>query len=189
MSPQALNTTLWAVWFAYWVLMGLKVKRDAQKEPVVGRLAYLSLLLLGFSLLFSSLLADSALGQPLPLPPGPATGVLGDVLTALGLGYACWARVHLGAYWSGRITIKEGHRLIRTGPYRWTRHPIYSGLLLAALGSAVTLWQWRGLVGLALITAAMLTKLRREESVLVRQFGEEYERYRREVKALVPFVH
>ena len=64
-----------------------------------------------------------------------------------GIGLALWARVHLGQYWSARITLKEDHQLIRTGPYARLRHPIYTGLDLAAIGSAVVIDHWRCAAG------------------------------------------
>jgi protein-S-isoprenylcysteine O-methyltransferase Ste14 len=56
---------------------------------------------------------------------------------AIGLGFAVWARVHLGKYWSGNVTIKVEHKLIRTGPYRWVRNPIYTGIIIAVIGSTI----------------------------------------------------
>ncbi|MBV9755552.1 MAG: isoprenylcysteine carboxylmethyltransferase family protein, partial [Alphaproteobacteria bacterium] len=90
--------------------------------------------------------------------------------------------------WSAEATIKQGHELVRTGPYRWTRHPIYSGILLAFLGSAVALGEWRGLVALALITASFLHKLGIEERLMATRFPDAYARFRAEVPALVPFI-
>ena len=64
------------------------------------------------------------------VPAGNLLPVLGAIMIAAGLGFAVWARAHLGRNWSGIVTVKEGHALVRTGPYRAVRHPIYTGLLL-----------------------------------------------------------
>jgi Isoprenylcysteine carboxyl methyltransferase (ICMT) family len=63
----------------------------------------------------------------------------GTAITILGLLFSVWARIHLGQYWSGIITLKEGHKLIRSGPYRFVRHPIYTGFITAMTGSAISM--------------------------------------------------
>jgi protein-S-isoprenylcysteine O-methyltransferase Ste14 len=105
-----------------------------------------------------------------------------------GLGLAVWARRHLGAYWSGYLVIREGHALIRNGPYTIVRHPIYAGIRLGVLGTAVAIGEWRALLAVALVLAAHVRKIVLEEDWLLQQFGEEYARYRREVRAIIPFV-
>ncbi|HEY7116130.1 MAG TPA: isoprenylcysteine carboxylmethyltransferase family protein [Tepidisphaeraceae bacterium] len=115
--------------------------------------------------------------------------LVGVAMTLAGHSLAVWARVHLGRYWSGMITLKEDHELIRTGPYRWARHPIYSGFLLAVLGSAIAAGTGDAFIGFGLILIALLIKMRREEALMTREFGEQYQRFRREVAALVPFVY
>lgn len=112
----------------------------------------------------------------------------GSAITASGLLFSVWARVHLGRNWSGIITLKEGHRLIRTGPYRLVRHPVYTGLLVAVIGSAMAVGTWDALIGVAIILLALLLKLRREETLLTSEFGEEYVTFKRETPGLVPFI-
>lgn len=87
------------------------------------------------------------------------------------------------------MTLKQDHTLTRSGHYRFVRHPIYTGLLLAIFGSGViALGQWRGVVSLTLATAAFLRKIRIEEQFLREQFGDADNRYRQEVPALIPGV-
>jgi protein-S-isoprenylcysteine O-methyltransferase Ste14 len=94
----------------------------------------------------------------------------------------------LGKNWSGTVTIKEGHELIMSGPYAVVRHPIYTGLLLAFLGSALARGDWRAVLAFALAAAALWRKLRFEERWMRAQFGDAYAAYARRVSALVPFV-
>ena len=94
-----------------------------------------------------------------------------------------------GGNWSGTVTVKEDHELIRTGPYGIVRHPIYTGLLFAILGSTVAFGEWRGLLAFGLLTIAFLFKLRREERFMSESFPNDYARYRVEVPALIPFIH
>ena len=107
-------------------------------------------------------------------------------LTWVGIALALWARWHLGQYWSARVTLKEGHQLIRTGPYAYFRHPIYSGLILAAIGAALAIDRWRCVVGVALTVAAYCIKARKEESMLTAQFGEAFAENCRHTGFLLP---
>jgi len=122
------------------------------------------------------------------LPRTAATAAAGLAILALGTGFACWARATLGRNWSAIVTLKEGHRLIRTGPYALARHPIYTGLIASVLGTAVTYGRVQHFVGFVLFAAAYWRKSRLEERWLATEFGAEYAAYRREVRALVPFV-
>jgi protein-S-isoprenylcysteine O-methyltransferase Ste14 len=125
--------------------------------------------------------ADSGLWTQPPLAAG--TGL---AFTVAGLCFAVWARIHLGKYWSGRITLKENHRVIQTGPYAWVRHPIYSGLILALFGTAITLGTISAFAGFAFMLISFVRKLKIEETWLRSQFGAEYEAYQNRVKALIP---
>jgi protein-S-isoprenylcysteine O-methyltransferase Ste14 len=109
-------------------------------------------------------------------------------MLALGLGFAVWARVHLGRNWSNTVTLKRDHDLVRGGPYRLARHPIYTGALVAVLGTAIARGEWRGLLASAIVFAALWRKLGIEEKLLEEVFGDKYRSYRREVRALIPFV-
>jgi protein-S-isoprenylcysteine O-methyltransferase Ste14 len=109
------------------------------------------------------------------------------IITAAGMLFTVWARIHIGRNWSGVVTIKEGHELIDTGPYALVRHPIYTGLLVAIFGSALARGEWRGVLAVLIAWAALWRKLRLEERWMIERFGEQYEAYRRRVPALIPF--
>jgi protein-S-isoprenylcysteine O-methyltransferase Ste14 len=101
---------------------------------------------------------------------------------------AVWARVFLGANWSATVTIKQDHEIIRNGPYALVRHPIYSGFLLGMLGTAIAIGEVRGLIAWGLAFLGWWLKLQTEERFLLEQFGTQYLKYRKETKALIPFV-
>jgi len=126
------------------------------------------------------------LGRVLPMSAGIMTA--GVLVEAMGLFLAIWARRRLGRNWSGEISIKVEHELIRSGPYRWMRHPIYTGLLTMYVGCALVTGLWLAVVGLAVMAFAYRRKIRLEEANLQVVFGAEYEAYRRESWALVPGV-
>jgi protein-S-isoprenylcysteine O-methyltransferase Ste14 len=113
---------------------------------------------------------------------------VGAAITVAGILFAVWARRHIGANWSRFVTIKQDHELITTGPYALVRHPIYTGLLTAFLGTAIATTQLRGLIAFALIAISLLYKLRLEEQWMRAQFGDTYADYSRRVAALVPFI-
>ena len=112
----------------------------------------------------------------------------GNVICVAGLFVTLWARWTLAGNWSSDVTFKEGHELIETGPYRFVRHPIYTGLLIMCVGTAIEIGMLRGILGLALMTLGFWIKLKQEERLLMRHFPEEYPAYSKRVKALVPYV-
>jgi protein-S-isoprenylcysteine O-methyltransferase Ste14 len=120
------------------------------------------------------------------LPGSPVFDVVGVTLTAVGVGFAIWARFYLGQNWSGAVTIKVDHQLIRSGPYAWVRHPIYTGFLLAIIGTAVTRRELRGLIAIVLLGLAFWIKIQMEEVFMRKTFGPEYEEYSAATGALIP---
>jgi hypothetical protein len=123
-----------------------------------------------------------------PILTGAAPGIMtaGLAVEAVGLFLAIRARRHLGRNWSGEITIKEDHQLIRTGPYGVLRHPIYAGLLAMYAGTALVTGERLALIGLAMAAFAYWRKIQLEEANLNVAFGADYQAYRRETWALVP---
>jgi len=176
---------LWLSWVVYWVLAARGVKPVSRRESPASRLAYLTPLVIGALIMALASVRSSWLGARF-LPPAMMIYGSGIAVMLAGLVVTVWARRHLGTNWSGTITIKRGHDLVRTGPYRFVRHPIYSGVILAIIGTAVALGEWLGFVGAALIVGSFLVKLWLEERILAEVFGDDHVRYRAEVPALVP---
>jgi protein-S-isoprenylcysteine O-methyltransferase Ste14 len=112
---------------------------------------------------------------------------LGLILFALGLGFAIWARMHIGRNWGTPMIQKDEPELVTSGPYHLVRHPIYSGILVASVGTAVSLsWWW--LIAVALAGIYFLYGASVEERYLTEQFPEDYPVYKRSTKMLVPFI-
>jgi protein-S-isoprenylcysteine O-methyltransferase Ste14 len=172
----------------YWIIAANNAKPTQRAESIRSRLTHIVPLTIGGLLMG---LPHTLLGllDARLVPPSPAWLWCSAALVAIGLGYSAVARARLGGNWSSMVTLKVDHELIRNGPYRSVRHQIYSGLLLALFGTSLMLGTERALLGMALMTAAIIRKLIIEERFLSAQFGESYARYRTEVPALIPFVY
>lgn len=177
----------WIATAVVWLLGAFTSKRTLIRQGGSYRWLELVALVLSFSLLFNHRFSFGLLGAPF-LPRLPALPWIGLAIDAVGCGFAIWARFYIGRNWSSDITLKEDHELKRSGPYAIVRHPIYAGLALAILGTAIGIGEIRGLAAVPLAVAAWRHKANQEERLMLRQFGGAYESYRREVKGLIPFV-
>jgi protein-S-isoprenylcysteine O-methyltransferase Ste14 len=178
----------WAVWVMYWLVSAANVKATVRLEPLSSRAAHFLPMVLALVLLASRPHSDIRFLFERFVPSSAVVDWIGCCLVVLGLSFSVWARIYLGRNWSGRVTVKENHELIRTGPYTFVRHPIYTGLLLAILGTALAVGEWRGLLALLLMTISYWRKLQIEERMMRETFGEEYGRYSEHTCALVPFL-
>ena len=175
----------WIVFGLVWVIGARTSKRTARREPLRNGIAHASLTALVALLLFWPELFGPLNTRFVPDTEGVELG--GLVLTCIGVGFAIWARLSLGRNWSGTVTtIKEDHTLIREGPYRLVRHPIYFGILLAMAGTAIGYGKVAGLIALPIAVLAFWTKSRTEERFMLAQFGPQYSAYQHEVKAFIP---
>ena len=138
MTTTALLGTIpvfWITFLVYWIAQARSVKPAAEKQSRSSSLAYrLPLMLCGILLWFP--FARFRLGLALT-PQTELTAVIGVAVCALGLLVAIWARRTLADNWSSFVTFKQGHELVQTGPYRYVRHPIYTGMLTMCLGTAL----------------------------------------------------
>jgi protein-S-isoprenylcysteine O-methyltransferase Ste14 len=191
MREQLLNLgipALWVAWGLYWWASALDVKHNQRRENVASRLGHIVPLVIAAVLLTPDRLPLGPfqfLAQR--MFPGSIALYLGSVvLTAAGLLFTVWARIHLGRNWSGTVTVKQDHELVDNGPYRYVRHPIYTGLLVAFVGSALARNEWRGVLAVLIVFVALWRKLRLEERWMIETFGAAYLRYRQRVAALIP---
>jgi len=122
------------------------------------------------------------------IPDSDAAGVAGIALTLLGLSFSAWARIHLGKYWSSMVMIKEGHQLIKTGPYQYVRNPMYTGMLCAFFGAVIAIGLALAFLVFGIAALSVWVKITAEEEILKETFGEEYAQYKREVKRIIPFI-
>jgi len=186
------HLTMWQIelipWYLFvivWIVAGLWVKSTKAAEPLSSRLAYGSLMAVGFYLLFSRRPAVGLLGARF-ITNAHWISVAAIVLTFAGVGLSIWARLILGENWSAKVTRKVDHELIRSGPYAFVRHPIYSGLLLATIGTAIFVGEYRGLIAVPLVLLSESIKARREEQFMIEEFGQTYQEYREQTWFIVP---
>ena len=179
----AIVAWLWNVLLIVWLVMLFGRKSTQQSETPWERVQHVVPVLVAFWLLFES--SWSVLNLR-PLPETPAVLWVGVLLTALGVGISVWARLSLGTNWSGMVTLKKGHELVRKGLYRWIRHPIYTGILLGFVGTALIKGHVRGWVGLAILWTSFYFKARREERFLRQEFGEGFEEHARQTGMFLP---
>ncbi len=177
----------WLAWALYWAVSAARNKTTERRESLGSRLSHVVPLVVGGVLIGGRSVPWGWLAQRL-WPPSPLPYCVGLALVLAGLAFAVWARVHLGSNWSGTVTVKEGHELIRSGPYAYVRHPIYTGLLAAVLGTALASATVRAAIGFVIIAASLVRKLRTEEAFMRDTFPGEYPRYCDEVPALIPFT-
>lgn len=178
---------LWLAWAACWIMAASRVKPTRWREPFASRACHLIPTLFCWALLVVPRAFPPALTTRFR-PPGRLSPLVGTLLVVAGLALTGWARWHIGRNWSGIITLKQDHTLIRTGPYRSVRHPIYSGLLLALIGTALAIGEWRGVLAVAAALVAFLWKIRVEEAYMLRTFPE-YDAYRRHSASLIPLLY
>ncbi|MGD0964331.1 MAG: isoprenylcysteine carboxylmethyltransferase family protein [Candidatus Acidiferrales bacterium] len=176
---------LWLALLAYWLIGALRIKPAKQIEAPASRFSRMTLTILVFAFLLSPRGRFGWLGERF-IPRSELAAVSGAIATAMGVGLAAWARYALGSNWSAAITLKESHELIRGGPYARIRHPIYSGVLLGLLGTALAMGEWRALVAVAVMFASYLAKAHREDSVLACEFGAAFQEHLRRTGTFLP---
>jgi protein-S-isoprenylcysteine O-methyltransferase Ste14 len=176
---------LWAVWLigAFGAKRTISSRAWWQRADVRFTIAVILLVLLSRSIGRSLLRDIGSFG----IAANPLAAGIGLALCAAGIAFAIWARIVIGSNWGMPMTLKEGHELVTTGPYRYVRHPIYAGLLLAMLGSAlvINLW-WLAIFFLAALNFVYAAK--KEEKLMSREFPNTYPAYIKRTKMLIPFL-
>jgi protein-S-isoprenylcysteine O-methyltransferase Ste14 len=178
----------WLIFLTYWFVSAIGVKKNIRRRSWRWKTG-VRILLIAVILAAARLPATKEFleGGPSPATIHSVEGIAGLIVCMTGFAVCVWARRHLGKNWGMPMSFKEGHELVTTGPYRYVRHPIYGGILLAFLGTALIngpLW----MVVFAALAIYYGYSARTEENLMRRQFPEQYKRYKQRTKAIVPFV-
>ena len=186
-DPENACYAIWTAWALSWVLAAGWSSRAKSRASTAEQLPYRLLTIAGFILLFG--VRTRTHNGPLRLWMLPSgAGWAMAALCAVGFAFAWWARIHLGPLWSAFVTRKADHRIVDTGPYGIVRHPIYTGLILAAVALAIVKGTLISVAGALLVALGFWIKARLEEGFLREQLGTEtYDSYCRRVPMLVPF--
>jgi protein-S-isoprenylcysteine O-methyltransferase Ste14 len=176
---------IWLGWFVYWMISARGVKPVQRRESAASRAGHILPLVVAVALLASPKLPVPWLVTQI-FPQSVGLALTGALITVVGLSLTVWARRTLGTNWSGTVTVKKEHELITAGPYRAVRHPIYSGLLLGFVGSALAWGQVRALLALAIAVFALWRKWRMEERFMGETFGSAYADYAARTPAVIP---
>ena len=187
MVYRVLFPPLWLAFIAFWIVMARGGKTVAEREDLFSRWSHYGPLAVAVYLFVAPDVLVPVLNARFA-PESLALVQFGAALTFIGVAFAVWARLRLAGNWSSDVTLKRDHELIVDGPYRWVRHPIYTGVLVALIGTGLAIGEWRAPVAVVLAGVAWWRKLTIEEVVMRRQFGDAYVRYAERTRALIPFV-
>ena len=187
MTPLSLIRLAWILWLISWFAAAAWSERTVRRPAVRREVLYRVLTVTGAMLMFG--FNPGGVGADTPLwPVAPAIAWLLAGLVVCGFLFMWWARIHLGQLWSSSVTRKEHHHVVDTGPYAVVSHPIYTGLLVAIVGTMLIRVTIITLIGSAVIAAGIYVKARLEEEFLRQQLGDSYADYARRVPMLVPFL-
>ena len=165
---------MWGVFGLYWLISAARHRAVKKTERWFAQLSHILPMALAFALAFQPHTSVGPLGLRL-VPESASKDVVGLLLTAVGIALAIWARVHLGMNWSASVTIRSEHELIGSGPYRYVRHPIYTGIIIGLAGTALIVGEARALLGLAIAVVSFYFKAHKEETWLTREFGTQFD--------------
>lgn len=174
----------WLAWLLYWLAMAIRTKRTIERGGLVGYRVVAIVLVIGLA----------GVGRVVDVSPQShlwhtslALGIVSDLIVVAGAAFTVWARVALGRNWSAEVTFKQDHELIESGPYALVRHPIYTGLIVMALGTAIDYGRAIGFALFVGLCGALWWKARQEERIMTSHFPDAYADYRARVHAIVPF--
>jgi protein-S-isoprenylcysteine O-methyltransferase Ste14 len=175
----------WIAWVLYWLIMSVRTKHTVERGDFIGYRVVMIVVIAG-CVAVGALLHISTHSRLWHTTL--ALGVVTDCIVVAGVAFTVWARITLGRNWSVEPTFKQDHELIESGPYALVRHPIYTGLLLMALGTVINIGRTFGVAVYVGLCAALWWKSRQEERLMSRHFPEAYGEYKARVRAIVPFV-
>jgi len=192
-TPDRIILASWAVFLLVWLGLSFFVKRDvrggrtARAYQVRELVLVVVIVVLAWSYRHHQSGPHLASNRLLLFVPTLRVLWIGAALTAIGIAVAIWARLYIGRNWSPRPAKKEAHELVTGGPYAVVRHPIYTGIIIAALGTALT-GAIVGLIVLAFAAALFLSRVRTEEQIMLELFPDAYPSYQSRTKRLIPFI-
>lgn len=178
---------IWAIFAAVWIIGAFTSKRSVRRQSWASRFGMVGGAIVEYLSLFGAA-RYFGFAERRFLPDSAIYLWIGLCMTFTGVMFSIWARATLGRNWSGIVTVKQNHELIRTGPYALVRHPIYTGILFALLGTIIFDGKIRSLILIIAVLSVLIHKMKMEEQFMAAQFGSQYTSYRQKTKALLPFL-
>jgi protein-S-isoprenylcysteine O-methyltransferase Ste14 len=178
----------WLIFLAVWIIAAFSAKRNTRFNSVwwISRIAILIVFIaLAQGGIFAKYHSDG--GLVLIAAGHPIIGAIGDALCGIGIAFAIGARFYLGRNWGIPMSVKVNPELVTTGPYASVRHPIYTGMLLAILGTTMTISLLWGII-LVIAGAYFIYSATREEKLMAQTFPDTYPAYKARTKMLIPFI-
>jgi protein-S-isoprenylcysteine O-methyltransferase Ste14 len=190
MNAATITSLFWCVFIGYWIISAVSAKKNVQNKWNLWGVGIRVITLVVVIVILRTVGVKNFFGGSSPLSSGPsnmAVAILGVVLCGLGIGLAIWARVHLGRNWGMPMSHKKDPELVTSGPYSLIRHPIYTGVFLAAVGSILT----TGLLWLLLLIVMgiyFIYSAGEEEKIMTAAFPDQYPAYKARTKMLIPYI-
>jgi len=175
----------WIAWVVYWLIMAFTTKRTLERRGFIGYRLVTGILIVG--LVAAGRLLDVS-SQSQLWQTTLALGVVTDCMVVAGAAFTVWARITLGRNWSAEVVFKQDHELIESGPYALARHPIYTGLIVMALGTAINYGRAIGFALFLSLCGGLWWKARQEERIMSRHFPAAYAEYKARVRAIIPYL-
>lgn len=190
MSNITVVSYIWGIFWIYWILAAIKTRSNVKKESSgqrsMQRVVHLIFVIISYAITFFEF-KNIFLWNRI-IPNYEYVEYIGIAILVFSLLFAIWARIVLGRNWSGAIQKVEGQRLVRSGPYKYIRNPIYTGIVGGFFGTFLTFGSLASIIGFCIILTTYIIKINREQRFLVLEFGKEYEKYIKESWALIPYV-
>jgi protein-S-isoprenylcysteine O-methyltransferase Ste14 len=187
-TPENVMRAMWLAWWLSWLVAAAWSDRAVKRPATRNQIVYRLLAVAGAWLLFG-MYRHSLEGELILWRDSAFVGWSMIAIAFVGFAFTWWARLHLGRLWSSSVGRKADHRIVDTGPYGIVRHPIYSGITLAAVATAGLRGTAAAWLGVGVMTLGWIVKARLEEAFLREQLGAEaYADYARRVPMLVPFL-
>lgn len=190
MSNVTVVSYIWSLFWIYWILAAIKTRSNVTKESSgqrsIQRVVHLIFVIISYAITFFQF-KNIFLWNRI-IPNYEYVEYIGIAILVFSLLFAIWARIVLGRNWSGAIQKVEGQRLVRSGPYKYIRNPIYTGIVCGFFGTFITLGSLASIMGCCIILIIYIIKINKEQRFLILEFGEEYENYVKKSWALIPYI-
>lgn len=178
----------WIIFFGYWLISAFFVKRTIERSSSIGW-RFITIIGVIIIIFLVKIIPQSAqILTSMIISNTLTSAIIGSLITILGLTICIWARTTIGRNWSGSIVLKKNHELVTNGPYKFIRHPIYTGMITMMIGTSIYYGYTSIFLATILAFVGFVLKSRQEEKLMIKHFGKRYINYKKRTKAIIPFL-